>query len=104
MSEHQQEGLALLLYGIRQEGGFVALTGEVGTGKTMLCHCLLAQLPENVDIALVLNTKLNTLELVATMCDEVQIEYDEKKQSIISVSGFGYFHLGPFYCRRTDNG
>lgn len=82
MSEQHQEGLALLLYGIRQEGGFVALTGEVGTGKTMLCHCLLAQLPENVDIALVLNPKLNTLELLATICDELQIKYDEEKQSI----------------------
>ena len=82
MSEQHQEGLALLLYGIRQEGGFVALTGEVGTGKTTLCHCLLEQLPENVDIALVLNPKLNTLELLATICDELQIEYDEEKQSI----------------------
>ena len=82
MSEQHQEGLALLLYGIRQEGGFVALTGEVGTGKTTLCHCLLEQLPENVDIALVLNPKLNTLELLATICDELQIEYNEEKQSI----------------------
>ncbi len=82
MSEQHQEGLALLLYGIRQEGGFVALTGEVGTGKTMLCHCLLEQLPQNVDIALVLNPKLNTLELLATICDELQIEYKEEKQSI----------------------
>jgi general secretion pathway protein A len=82
MSEQHQEGLALLLYGIREEGGFVALTGEVGTGKTTLCHCLLEQLPENVDIALVLNPKLNTLELLATICDELQIEYSEEKQSI----------------------
>ncbi|NOQ14188.1 MAG: AAA family ATPase [Methyloprofundus sp.] len=82
MSEQHQEGLALLLYGIRQAGGFVALTGEVGTGKTTLCHCLLEQLPDNVDIALVLNPKLNTLELLATICDELQIEYDEEKQSI----------------------
>ncbi|WP_233144624.1 ExeA family protein [Methyloprofundus sedimenti] len=82
MSEHHQEGLALLLYGIKQGGGFVALTGEVGTGKTTLCHCLLEQLPENVNIALVLNPKLNTLELLATICDELQIEYDEEKQSL----------------------
>lgn len=82
MSEHHQEGLALLLYGIKQGGGFVALTGEVGTGKTTLCHCLLEQLPENVDLALVLNPKLNTLELLATICDELQIQYDEEKQSL----------------------
>ncbi|WFP49839.1 AAA family ATPase [Methylomonas sp. EFPC3] len=46
MSERHQEGLAHLLYGIDRGGGFVALTGEVGTGKTTLCHCLLQQLPE----------------------------------------------------------
>lgn len=82
MSERHQEGLAHLLYGINQGGGFVALTGEVGTGKTTLCHCLLQQLPDNIDIALVLNPKLNTLELLATVCDELQISYDEDKQTL----------------------
>lgn len=73
MSERHQEGLAHLLYGINQGGGFVALTGEVGTGKTTLCHCLLQQLPENVDIALILNPKLTAVELLATICDELGI-------------------------------
>ncbi|PKD38385.1 peptidoglycan-binding protein [Methylomonas sp. Kb3] len=75
MSERHQEGLAHLLYGINQGGGFVALTGEVGTGKTTLCHCLLQQLPENVDIALILNPKLTTQELLATICDELGISH-----------------------------
>lgn len=79
MSEHHQEGLAHLIYGIKQGGGFVALTGEVGTGKTTLCYCLLQQLPDNVDIALVLNPKLNALELLATICDELSIIYDQDK-------------------------
>ena len=51
-----------LLYGINHGGGFVALTGEVGTGKTTLCHYLLRKLPENIDIALILNPKLNALD------------------------------------------
>lgn len=76
MSERHQEGLAHLLYGINQGGGFVALTGEVGTGKTTLCRCLLQQLPDNVDIALILNPKLNAIELLSTLCDELGIEYD----------------------------
>ena len=76
MSERHQEGLAHLLYGINQGGGFVALTGEVGTGKTTLCRCLLQQLPHNVDIALILNPKLNAIELLSTLCDELGIEYD----------------------------
>jgi hypothetical protein len=41
MSEHHQEGMAHLLYGMNQVSDFVALTGEAGTGKIRLCHCLL---------------------------------------------------------------
>ena len=74
MSERHQEGLAHLLYGIQRSGGFVALTGEVGTGKTTLCRCLLQQLPDQVDIALILNPKLNAIELLSTICDELGID------------------------------
>ncbi len=77
MSRRHQEGLAHLLYGINS-GGFVVLTGEVGTGKTTLCHCLLQQLPDDVDIALILNPKLNSLELLANICDELGITYHKK--------------------------
>ncbi len=77
MSRRHQEGLAHLLYGINS-GGFVVLTGEVGTGKTTLCHCLLHQLPDDVDIALILNPKLNSLELLANICDELGIAYHKK--------------------------
>ncbi|MEF3076562.1 AAA family ATPase [Methylobacter sp. Wu1] len=82
MSARHQEGLAHLLYGINMGGGFVALTGEVGTGKTTLCRCLLQQLPANVDIALILNPKLNAVELLATICDELSIGYDKNRQTL----------------------
>ena len=82
MSPRHQEGLAHLLYGINFGGGFVALTGEVGTGKTTLCHCLLQQIPKNIDIALILNSKLNAIELLATICDELGIIYDKNQQSL----------------------
>lgn len=82
MSTRHQEGLAHLLYGINRGGGFVALTGEVGTGKTTLCRCLLQQLPVNVDIALILNPKLNAVELLATICDELSIIYDRNRQTL----------------------
>jgi general secretion pathway protein A len=73
MSERHREGLAHLLYGIQQPGGFVQLTGEVGTGKTTLCRCLLAQLPPEVDVAFVLNPRVTALELLAMVCDELGI-------------------------------
>ena len=82
MSPRHQEALAHLLYGINFGGGFVALTGEVGTGKTTLCHCLLQQIPKNIDIALILNSKLNSIELLATLCDELGIGYDKNQQAL----------------------
>jgi len=82
MSPRHQEGLAHLLYGINFGGGFVALTGEVGTGKTTLCRCLLQKIPEHIDIALILNPKLNAVELLATICDELGIIYDKSQHSL----------------------
>ena len=54
-SRHHQEALAHLLYGTGEDGGFVQLTGEVGTGKTTLVRALLEQRLDGVDIALCLN-------------------------------------------------
>jgi len=75
MSERHREALAHLLYGIGEGGGFVQLTGEVGTGKTTLCRCLLEQVPPHVDVALILNPRLTALELLAAVCDELRIPY-----------------------------
>ncbi|MEI7995963.1 MAG: AAA family ATPase [Methylococcaceae bacterium] len=93
MSPRHQEGLAHLLYGINFGGGFVALTGEVGTGKTTLCHCLLQQLPKNIDIALILNSKLNASELLATICDELGINYDKNQYSLKNLIDLLNHHL-----------
>lgn len=77
MSERHREALAHLLYGIRTDGGFILLTGEVGTGKTTVCRCLLDQIPENVDTAFILNPKLTAVELLATICDDLGIDYPD---------------------------
>ncbi len=82
MSARHREALAHLLYGTESGGGIVVLTGEVGTGKTTLCRCLLGQLPEHTDAALVVNPKLTAHELLATICDELSIRYDRRKKSI----------------------
>jgi general secretion pathway protein A len=75
MSARHREALAHLLYGVSEHGGFVQLTGEVGTGKTSVCRCLLEQLPSHVDLALILNPRLSPVELLATVCDELRIPY-----------------------------
>lgn len=82
MSARHREALAHLLYGIGEGGGFVQLTGEVGTGKTTLCRCLLEQLPDGIDVALILNPMVNAFELVATICDELKIDYPSDANSI----------------------
>lgn len=82
MSERHREALAHLLYGMKTDGGFVLLTGEVGTGKTTVCRCLLEQVPENSEIAYVLNPRLSVVELLATICDELKIVYPAGNQSL----------------------
>ena len=75
MSARHREALAHLVYGVGEHGGFVQLTGEVGTGKTSICRCLLEQLPALVDIALILNPRVSPVELLALVCDELRIPY-----------------------------
>ena len=82
MSRHHREALAHLLYGMGEGGGFVQLTGEVGTGKTTLCRSLLEQVPENVDVALILNPKQTAVELVASICDELHVSYKAGTDSL----------------------
>jgi len=81
MSKGHREALAHLVYGINSDGGFILITGEVGTGKTTVCRCLLEQLPENAEIAFILNPKLTVEELLATICDEFGISYPEGNKS-----------------------
>ena len=73
MSQRHQEALAHLLYGVNGDGGFVLLTGEVGTGKTTICRCLLEQIPESCDIAYIFNPKLTVEELLSSICVEFGI-------------------------------
>jgi general secretion pathway protein A len=76
LSDRHREALAHLVYGVNEGSGFVVLTGEVGTGKTTLCRCLIEQLPDTVDVALLLNPRLNSRELLATIFDELRVAYD----------------------------
>jgi general secretion pathway protein A len=84
LSERHRDALAHLLYGIGQGGGggFVQLTGEVGTGKTTLCRLLLEQLPENTRVALVLNPKVSPLELLETICEELKLDIEGRQGSL----------------------
>ncbi len=82
MSPRHRDALAHLLYGVGSGGGFILLTGEVGTGKTTINRCLLEQLPPATDVAIVLNPALNAQELLATVCDELGIAYEGTQPSL----------------------
>lgn len=74
-SQHRQ-ALAHLKYGLDREGGFILLTGEVGTGKTTLTRLLLEQMPPTVRVAYILNAKLGISDVLASICDELHITLD----------------------------
>ena len=74
LSERHAEALAHLLYGITESGGFIQLTGEVGTGKTTVVRSLLEQLPGGTDVALVLNPNLSPREFLLAICEELRVQ------------------------------
>lgn len=91
MSERHREALSHLKFGLRESGGFVLLTGEVGTGKTTVSRRLLKELPEQTDLAFILNPMLTESELLATLCDELKIPYPAEpslKQLTDAIQGF----------------
>ena len=83
MSERHGEALAHLVYGVTESGGFVQLTGEVGTGKTTLCRTLLLnRMPSNADVAVVLNPQLSPPEFLEAICEELEMPVPKPKGSI----------------------
>ena len=72
--DHQYlEALAHLMFGLDSGGGVILLTGEVGTGKTTISRKLLEKLPDNIDVAWIINPRLSATELLAAICDELGI-------------------------------
>jgi len=83
MSERHAEALAHLLYGINEAGGFIQLTGEVGTGKTTVVRSLLERMPGHADVAVILNPQLTPVEFVLTICEELGIFMRDEDASSI---------------------
>jgi type II secretory pathway predicted ATPase ExeA len=80
MSDRHREALTHLNHGLggvgaSDNGGFVLLTGEVGTGKTTVSRCLMEDLPDGTQLAFILNPTLSREELLATICDQLKVRY-----------------------------
>ncbi len=94
LSERHGEALAHLVYGVTESGGFIQLTGEVGTGKTTLVRSLLLnRMPDNADVAVVLNPQLSVVEFLATICEELHIEVTHNKGSVKALTDALNRHL-----------
>lgn len=94
LSERHGEALAHLVYGVTESGGFIQLTGEVGTGKTTLVRSLLLnRMPDNADVAVVLNPQLSVVEFLATICEELHIEVLHNKGSVKALTDALNQHL-----------
>ena len=76
LSAQHEEALSHLLYGIHERKGFIEITGEVGTGKTLLCRALLEQLDDSVSTALVFNSYLSQRELLQAICRDFGLRAD----------------------------
>jgi general secretion pathway protein A len=74
LSERHAEALAHLVYGVNEAGGFIQLTGEVGTGKTTVVRSLLAQAPKHAEIALILNPRMTPAEFLLAICEELGLD------------------------------
>jgi general secretion pathway protein A len=77
LSERHAEALAHLLYGINESGGFIQLTGEVGTGKTTVVRTLLSRVPHHADVAVILNPRITPVEFLLTICEELGLAIAE---------------------------
>ena len=83
LSERHAEALAHLMYGINESGGFIQLTGEVGTGKTTVVRTLLSRVPHHADVAVILNPRVTPVEFLLTICEELGLPIaDEDRNSV----------------------
>jgi general secretion pathway protein A len=74
LSRNHRVALEILLYGIRERKGFIAITGEVGAGKTTLCRALLSSLDASTKTALILNPCLSDSQILRAVCDEFRLQ------------------------------
>ncbi len=78
LSGKHHEAFAHLEFGLRQRGGFIVVTGEVGTGKTTLCRYFLDRLDERTVSAFILYPALGTTEILRAVNRDLGVPYDGK--------------------------
>jgi general secretion pathway protein A len=90
LSRNHEIALAHLTYAVNQGDGFVVITGEVGTGKTTLCRIFLEHLDDDIESAYIFNPKMDSIQLLASICNEFGIQTDQGnlKQLLDMLNGY----------------
>lgn len=89
-SQQHKEALASLIYGVKEKKGLMVLTGEVGTGKTLLVRCLLQMLDEGTKTAYIINPRLSLMEFFQSIAHEFELggEFSTKAAFLERLNGF----------------
>jgi general secretion pathway protein A len=97
-TKRHNEALAALYYGVRRHKGFVVLTGEVGTGKTLLLRCLLQLFKQSKDVAYayVFNSRLEPTEFLQYVLSDLGLTTRGKNKSELLLE------LGQFLISRSS--
>ena len=90
LSKSHEEALAHLNYAVTDGEGFVEITGDVGTGKTLLCRTFLENLGPDIASAYIFNPRMDALDLLKAINDEfgVPSHHDSKKALVDALNGF----------------
>ena len=75
--------LEALLYAITHDEGIVKVSGEVGSGKTMLCRVLMERLPQQVQTILLSNPSLSRDEIIYAIAEELEIRAPDDRLSLL---------------------
>ena len=76
MSRGHENAYTHLAYAIRENKGFVIVTGEIGSGKTTLINFLLTKIRQNVEVGLISNTSLTPEQFIMMLCEEFEVPLD----------------------------
>ncbi len=75
--------LDALIYAITHDEGIVKVSGEVGSGKTMLCRVLMERLPDTVTIVYLANPSLSRDDILWAIADELRLEIPENSRTSV---------------------
>ncbi len=102
LSRQHSEALALLNLGLTRGASFVLLTGEIGAGKTTVWRHFLEHLPPNVDVASVVNPRLDVASLLARVCEDLNVELPPEGRPVDLIDALhGHLLLSQAMGRRT---